>query len=47
VANQALLTSVLRYHVIPTAIYRDAAALAAAGTVSTLLTGKTLAVSGS
>jgi hypothetical protein len=47
VANQALLTAVLRYHVIPTTILRDASSLAAAGTANTLLTGKTLAMSGS
>jgi hypothetical protein len=46
-ANSMLLASVLRYHVIPTTIYRDAAALAAAGTVDTLQIGKKLAISGS
>jgi uncharacterized surface protein with fasciclin (FAS1) repeats len=47
VANQNLLVSVLRYHVIPTTILSKADALAAAGTAKTLLTAKTLAMSGS
>jgi uncharacterized surface protein with fasciclin (FAS1) repeats len=44
-ANQNLLAAVLRYHVLQT-VYRDATALAGAGTVNTLQAGKSLTMGG-
>ena len=45
-SNFNLLKMVVQYHVIPT-LYANTTALAAAGTVNTLATGKTLAIAGS
>lgn len=45
--NTQLLTSVLNYHIIPNTILANTTALAAAGTLTTRLTGKSLTAGGS
>ena len=46
VANPQLLLAVLQYHVLPNTVTANARALAAAGSVPTLLTGKSVTFSG-
>lgn len=46
VANAPLLTAVLQYHVLPGTVIANTTALATAGSVRTLLTGKNLTLSG-
>jgi uncharacterized surface protein with fasciclin (FAS1) repeats len=46
VANAPLLTAVLQYHVLPGTVIANTTALAAAGRMRTLLTGKNLTLSG-
>ncbi len=46
-SNPALVTNVLNYHIIPNNIIRNLTALAAAGTLATRFTGKSVTASGS